>query len=297
LHLTPLKAAAGAKLNKARGELNRVQKALEVVPEKAPKGVTPVKDAAPAASLIEEIQNLVAESKQAEIDKEQAEEELTKLSMFKNLDPATAAALQAKGIFVKLYQLHAGKIPFEVDGEGVVEEFGQDENGKYVAVVSRGEAPVAVKGNFTEISMPQKSLAEYREMEAKAKETLARVEKRLGELSGARESIEDKLLEVGDDYRMVEAEASMVGDKNVAAVQGFCPAPRGGANSRRPPANTAGASWWTTPPKTTISRRCLPTASSAARCSSCTISSAFRRGTRKWMCRPCSFASSVSSLR
>ena len=228
LHLTPLQAAAGAKLNKARGEMNRVQKALEVVPEKAPKGVTPVKDAAPAASLIDEIQKLVAESKQAEIDKEQAEEELTKLSMFKNLDPATAAALQAKGIFVKLYQLHAGKIPFEVDGEGVVEEFGQDENGKYVAVVSRGEAPVAVKGNFTEISMPQKSLAEYREMEAKAKETLARVEKRLGELSGVRESIEDKLLEVGDDYRMVEAEASMVGDKNVAAVQGFCPAPRVG---------------------------------------------------------------------
>ena len=202
LHLTPLQAAAGAKLNKARGEMNRVQKALEVVPEKAPKGVTPVKDAAPAASLIDEIQNLVAESKQAEIDKEQAEEELTKLSMFKNLDPATVAALQAKGIYVKLYQLHDGKIPFELDGEGSIEEFGQDENGKYVAVVSRGEAPVAVKGNFTELTMPQKSLAEYREMEAKAKETLARVEKRLGELSGVRESIEDKLLEVGDDYRM-----------------------------------------------------------------------------------------------
>ena len=259
LHLTPLQAAAGAKLNKARGEMNRVQKALEVVPEKAPKGVTPVNSSASsgtsAASLIDEIQNLVAESKQAEIDKEQAEEELTKLSMFKNLDPATAAALQAKGIYVKLYQLHDGKIPFEVDGEGVVEEFGQDENGKYVAVVSRGEAPVAVKGNFTEISMPQKSLAEYREMEAKAKETLARVEKRLGELSGARESIEDKLLEVGDDYRMVEAEASMVGDKNVAAVQGFCPAPRVGELEKA--AREHGwASWWTIPPKTTISRRC-----------------------------------------
>ena len=144
LHLTPLQAAAGAKLNHARGEVNRVQKALEVVPEKAPKGVTPVKDAAPAASLIDEIQQLVAESKQAEIDKEQAEEELTKLSMFKNLDPATAAALQAKGIYVKLYQLHDGKVPFELDGEGSIEEFGQDENGKYVAVVSKGEAPVAV---------------------------------------------------------------------------------------------------------------------------------------------------------
>ena len=64
LHLTPLQAAAGAKLNKARGEMNRVQKALEVVPEKAPKGVTPVNPSASsgtsAADLIEEIQNLVA---------------------------------------------------------------------------------------------------------------------------------------------------------------------------------------------------------------------------------------------
>jgi len=228
LHLTPLQAAAGAKLNQARGEMTRVQKALEAVPDKTPKGITPQKDAAQAADLIEEIQQLVADSKQAEIDKEQSEEELTKLSMFKNLDPATVAALQAKGIFVKLYLVHPGKIPFEVDGEGVVEEFGSDDNGKYVAVVSRGEAPVAVKGNFTELSMPQKSLAEYREMEARAKETLARVEKRLGELSGVRDSIEGKLLEVGDDYRMVEAEASMLADKNVAAVQGFCPAPRVG---------------------------------------------------------------------
>ena len=228
LHLTPLQAAAGTKLNKARGEMNRVQKALEAVPDKAPKGVAPQTGAAKASDLIEEIHALMADSKQAEIDKEQAVEELTKLSKYKNLDPATVSALQAKGIFVKLYVVHPSKVPFEVDGEGVVEEFGEDEGNKYVAVFSRGEAPVAVKGNFTELGMPQKSLAEYREMDAKAKETLARVEKRLGELSGVKESIEDKLVEVGDDYRMVEAEASMLADKNVAAVQGFCPAPRVG---------------------------------------------------------------------
>ena len=228
LHLTPLKAAAGTKLNQARGEVNRVQKALEAVPDKAPKGVVPQTDTAKASDLIEEIHALMADGKQAEIDKEQAEEELTKLSMYKNLDPATVNALQAKGVYVKLYVAHPGKVPFEVDGEGVVEVFGEDEGGKYVAVVSRGEAPAAVKGNFTELSMPQKSLAEYREMEARAKETLARVEKRLGELSGVKETIEDKLVEVGDDYRMVEAEASMLADKNVAAVQGFCPAPRVG---------------------------------------------------------------------
>ena len=228
LHLTPLQAAAGAKLNHARGEMNRVQKTLEAVPDKAPKGIKPVESSADSISLIEEIQNLVAESKQAEVDKEQAEEELTKLNKFGNIDPATVAALQAKGIFVKLYQVHQGKVPFEVDGEGIMKNFGSDDNGSYVAVISRGEAPVAVKGNYTELSMPPKSLAEFREMDARAKETLARVEKRLGELSGAKSKIEDRLSEVTDDYKMAEAEASMLGDKNVAAIQGFCPAPRVG---------------------------------------------------------------------
>ena len=52
LHLTPLQAAAGAKLNHARGEMNRVQKALEVVPEKAPKGVTPVNPSASSGPLL-----------------------------------------------------------------------------------------------------------------------------------------------------------------------------------------------------------------------------------------------------
>ena len=265
LHLTPLQAAAGAKLNKARVEMNRVQKALEVVPEKAPKGVTPVNPSAlrqaqgpetDAMNLIDEIQNLVAESKQAEIDKEQAEEELSKLSMFKNLDPATAAALQAKGIYVKLYQLHDGKIPFELEGEGSIEEFGQDENGKYVAVVSRGEAPVAVKGNSTELTMPQKSLAEYREMEAKA------TRKRLPASKNA-----------WVNFRASGNLSKTSSSKWVTTTAWSKPKPRWwatrtslpcrasarlrvSANSRRPPANTAGASWWTTPPKTTISRRC-----------------------------------------
>ena len=228
LHLTPLQAAAGAKLNHARGEMNRVQKVLETVPDKAPKGVKPVESSADSASLIEEVQQLIADSKQAEIDKDQAEEELSKLNKFGNLDPATVAVLQAKGIFVKLYQIHDSKTPFELDGEGCIEDFGSDDNGRYVAVISRGETPVAVKGNYTELAMPPKSLAEFREMDARAKDTLARVEKRLGELSGAKSKLEDRLSEVTDDYKMVEAEASMLGDKNVAAIQGFCPAPRVG---------------------------------------------------------------------
>ena len=57
LHLTPLQAAAGAKLNQARGEMTRVQKVLETVPDKAPKGVKPVDGVADASvkSLVKKV--------------------------------------------------------------------------------------------------------------------------------------------------------------------------------------------------------------------------------------------------
>ena len=227
VHVTPLQAASSANMNAAKSAVNRVQKALEVVPDKAPKGVVPVScDGSSAKSLVEEVQTLIAESKQAEIDKEQAEEELGKLSNFGNLDPKTIEALASKGVYVKLYQADTSKEAFELDGEGAIESFGSDDNGSYYAVVSRGVAPVAVKGSYVEIPVPAKSLAEYRDMDTKARETLARVEKRLGELSGTKDAIEDHLSEVTDDYNMAETAAGMVGDKNVAALQGFCPAPR-----------------------------------------------------------------------
>lgn len=228
IHVTPLQAAAGAKLNAAKGELNRVQKALENVPDKAPKGVVAMASDASVSgvSLVDEIQQLMADSKQAEADKDQAQEELAKLSKFGNLDPATVADLAKKGVFVKLYVADVRATPFDVDGEGSIQEFGSDDNGTYYAVFSRGEAPAAVTGHYSEIAMPAKSLAEYRSMEENAKATLARVEKRLGELSGVKNQVAGRLSEVTDDYKMAETAAGMVGDSNVAALQGFCPAPR-----------------------------------------------------------------------
>ncbi|MCQ2090741.1 MAG: ATPase [Fibrobacter sp.] len=228
IHVTPLQAAAGSKVNAAKGELNRVQKALENVPDKAPKGVTAMASDASVSgvSLVDEIQQLMADSKQAEADKEHAEEELSKLGKFGNLDPATVTSLAQKGIFVKLYVADVRANPFDVDGAGAIREFGSDDNGTYYAVFSQGDAPVAVTGHYSEIAMPAKSLAEYREMAEKAKATLARVEKRLGELSGVKGQIESRLSEVTDDYKMAETAAGMVGDSNVAALQGFCPAPR-----------------------------------------------------------------------
>ena len=228
IHVKPLKAASGAALNAAKGNVGRVQKALETVPEKVNKNVVAneADNSLNGMSLVDEVQQLLEMTKNAEQEKEHAQEELSKLSMFKNLDPKTAAFLESKGIFVRLYVADTKKVPFELDGEGVASSFGSDENGSYFAVFSRGESPVAVKGSFVEIPLPAKSLQEYRESLENSKNTLSHVEKRLAELSKQRRKIQDCLNVANDEYNMAETAAGMVGDKNVAALQGFCPAPR-----------------------------------------------------------------------
>ena len=60
IHLTPLQTAAGAAVNGAKGAVARVQKAMEVVPDKVRKGVTPASKGASGVTLVEEIQTLIS---------------------------------------------------------------------------------------------------------------------------------------------------------------------------------------------------------------------------------------------
>ena len=225
IHLTPFKVASGASLNTAKGAVNRVQKALEAIPDKVGKGVTPAEPGMSGEALVEEVQGLLAERKQAEIDLEQAKEELEKLGVFGNLDPATVASLEKNGVFVKLYVADIKKVPFEVEGDAVKEQFATNDNGTYFAVFGRG-AVANVSGVYTEISMPSKSLVEFRNIEIAARASLERIEKRLSALASVKDSVRARLAEVSDDYNMEEAAGSMAENESVAALQGFCPAPR-----------------------------------------------------------------------
>ena len=227
IHLTPLQTAAGASVNGAKGAVARVQKAMEVVPDKLRKGVTPATKGASGVTLVEEIQTLITDKKNAEIQLEQAKEELEKLGSFGNLDPRTVKELAAKGIFVRLYLADTSKVPFEVEDKNACKHvFCKNENGTYIAVFNKGESPAKVSGAFTELSMPLKSLEEYRLIEEEAKTTISAVDERFAQLASVKGDLETRLNEVTDRYNLVEASASMLQNKEIAALQGFCPEPR-----------------------------------------------------------------------
>ena len=226
IHLTPLKAAAGAALNSAKGNVSRVQKAIEAVPDKVGKGLKPAEKGMSGEALVEEVQKLLAERKDAEANLSQAVEELAKLSSFGNLDPVSVQKLEASSIFVKLYVADVKKVPFTAEGDCVTkEQFATDENGTYFAVISRGE-PAKVSGNYTEITLPPKSLDEFRHIEVESKATLARVDERLSQLASVKDDMRAYLTTLTDEYNLEEASAGMASSADIAALQGFCPSPR-----------------------------------------------------------------------
>lgn len=225
MHLTPLQAPAGATLNAARSEMSRVQKAIEVIPDKVPKGTAQTAPAESGDALVGEIQKLISARKESEDSIAQAEASLARYEVFGNLDPESVAALEKSGVYVRLYESEHGK-PFSVDGDGLLFPFGSNAGGDCYAVVNCGTEPVKVKGNYANLPLPPHSIAAIRKTKNDAHAELVNVEKRLAELSSQKKVLRNRLKDAADVCSFEEAAAGMLSSTTVSAVKGFCPAPR-----------------------------------------------------------------------
>lgn len=223
LHVTPLRNPAGNELNSAKNDVLRVQKALESIPD-AKKG--PASEGTVSGEgVVEEVGKLLEKKKSAEDRLSDAESALLRYGVFGNIDPEKIKALEARGIFVRLYAAPQGQ-PFEVDGEATVLPFGENSDGVCRVVVNFGSEPAKIKTPATSLALPLRSLAAYRAEKSSAHADLAAVEARLSELSRERKKVEARLAEATDAYKFEETSAGMLSSKTIAAIQGFCPAPR-----------------------------------------------------------------------
>lgn len=223
LHVTPLRNPAGNELNSAKNDVLRVQKALESIPD-AKKG--PASEGTVSGEgVVEEVGKLLEKKKSAEDRLSDAESALLRYGVFGNIDPEKIKALEARGIFVRLYAAPQGQ-PFEVDGEATVLPFGENSDGVCRVVVNFGSEPAKIKTPATSLALPLRSLAAYRAEKSSAHADLAAVEARLSELSRERKKVEARLAEATDAYKFEETSAGMLSSKTIAAIQGFCPALR-----------------------------------------------------------------------
>lgn len=224
LHITPLKNPTGSSLNAVRNDLLRVQKALESIPDV--KKAVPLEDSLTGEGVVEEVQRLLEVRKNAEDAHAEAEANLSRYGVLGNLDPKSVKSLEERGIFVRLYATARG-IPLETEDEkAVICPFAENADGLCYAVLNQGAEPAKVKTPATRIPIPAQSVEYYRQERSGSLAELDKVEKRFQELSAEKGKVKKCLAETTDAYALETASAGMLSSEMLAAVQGFCPAPR-----------------------------------------------------------------------
>lgn len=218
MHVTPLVNPTGVKLNEAKSKVLHVRKALEAIPEKV-KNPSVLDVADPIATIHE----LIAKRKNATDEISKLNNDLLRFESFGNLDPSTIESLEAKGVFVKLYEVDANK-QLTADGDSLIIPFGQNNNGKTYAVISNG-APVSVS-NGAEMPLPNLSIAEMRSGLERAKAELLNVEKSLESLASARGQVASELATADDEFNLQQVAGGMFEGAGISMIQGFCPANR-----------------------------------------------------------------------
>lgn len=224
LHVIHLQSPSGSDLNFAKAEVLRVQKAIDVVPSKVKKEVQPISDSAPL--LVDELQNLISQRKEAEDELSQMKVDLSRYEIFGDFNPSQIEALNEKGLFVRLYESEKGKTPIPENDSFLMQHYGKNAVGSdCYAVINRGENPVSVK-MANELRLPSISVNEMKKRLSTAEKSLVRIESRLQEIATAKTSLKEQLQDVSDDYNLKEVDAGMLQQSGICMIQGFCPEPR-----------------------------------------------------------------------
>lgn len=224
LHVTPLVNPTGVKLNAAKSKVMRIRKALEAIPAKAGKDAVALDASVASQPAVEAVHQMVQVKKDATDEISKLHNDLNRLDNFGNLDPQTVKSLEESGVFVKLYEVDPSKTISADDG-AVVLPFGQNLTGNLYAVISKGEAPAAVK-DAVELPLPSMSLAEMRQKLEAANAELAKADKTLEGLAAKRSEIDSALVDADEEYDLQEAASGMLSGASIAMIQGFAPATR-----------------------------------------------------------------------
>ena len=223
LHVIHLQSPTGSDLNYAKAELQRVQKAIDVVPSKVKKEVTPITGS--PDTLVSELQNLIAERKEDEDILAQMKVDLARYEVFGDFNPSQIDALAEKGVFIRLFETEKNKKPLPEDESAIVQYYGKNSVADCFVVINRGEKPADVK-MANELRLPSLSVSEMKSKLSYAEKSLKKIESRLQEMATVRSSLKEQLLDVSDDYNLKEVNAGMIQNSGIAMIQGFCPEPR-----------------------------------------------------------------------
>lgn len=215
MHLAHVHPPAGGDLDRAREHLNRVQRALEVLPRRPqaqPSGRS-------ADEVVKDLWDLIHLRKEKEQALEVLVHERQRLEPYGSFDPAAVRKLAERGIVVRLYHAARGSEP-AVPAGAVKVVLNEDRDGVYFAVVGRGEIHVQA----AELRLPEQSLEQVLRGIAEAEKSLGEIDARLRGHAGDYAVVARAASEAEESLRYLEARSGMGAAEPVAYLRGFCPA-------------------------------------------------------------------------
>ena len=218
------RAGGGDELVRLRDSQAQVEKALQQLPleaENKKKTFGPAGEvgARRALELAGEIETCLESLKAAREKAEQLRKEEDRLAAWGEYRPEDARRLRDQGVEVRLYEVserELARIPEGISAFVV----GRDRSTVRLAVVATGEAPALP---FPEVPVPERGIAQVRELIAQALEEARQQQERLEQLGGERPLLQAGLADIGRRIQFETVRAGMSLEGPVAYLAGFIP--------------------------------------------------------------------------
>ena len=216
VHVAPVQPPAGKNLDDALARLNRVHRALEILPDHDGKKRPPCGE--PAEKAVERVWALFHRRELLVEREDVLEEEERTVEPFGDFSPGAIRALADKGIPVSLYVAPPKTKLVSPEG-AALQIIRRTARLVSFAVVGRHDAP----GTWEQVRLPERSLSEIRAERAGLAREDAEIQAEFERLKAARAGIEALALRIGEEAEFIKVRTGMGGAKKIAFLQGFCP--------------------------------------------------------------------------
>ncbi len=218
VHATALSTPSGAGLEKAKARVARLKRLLEAVEKRGGgKGEASGRKAADIADALEKLE---AEGTALEAEGAALEDELSRVAMLGDFDPAGVAELREKGISLKVFKAPLKATPDLPEGT-CAEFLGSAKKEGFWALAGRGE--ISWEG-AEEVGLPAEAPAAMRKRLAELSAKREELERGWAASAGDAGELKKALAAAEGEAQFEEVRAGMATEGPVSVLQGWIPA-------------------------------------------------------------------------
>ncbi|MDP6490923.1 MAG: hypothetical protein QGH42_11345 [Kiritimatiellia bacterium] len=218
VHITPVVPPEGEAIDAARDEAATIHHALGILPQEIPEEAPGIDHSLSAPVVMHRIESYLIDRQKTEGRMADLRAEIARVDSFGSFDPQRFAALAEAGITVKLVRYDASKAP-EFPETAQVHVLSEHKGDTCAALVSTD--PFEVEG---EVTPPTEPLAALRKHLHDCQARMTHIAEHISYMAAYRPLLDEHLATTNARHEMLSVSAGMGDTRDLAYLQGFCPA-------------------------------------------------------------------------